>query len=179
MTDETHHDPTKELAALQQALDALTPLDPDGRQRAVTWLAGALGVSSAPAEAPGGFGTPSGSGIPGIDAGPANLGTPRRFMAAKRPTTDVERVTCLAYYLTHARDTPHFKTKELTDLNTEAAGAKISRERIKSSFWLDLFNRDPTRTASGPSVSTRSSMSSDCLRQPRRTTFSSLSSATD
>jgi hypothetical protein len=35
-------------------------------------------------------------------------------------------VTCLAYYLTHARSTQSFKTKELTALNTEAAGGKLS-----------------------------------------------------
>jgi hypothetical protein len=125
--DEERADPAAELKAMQDALAALSPLDEGARQRAVTWLAGTLGVASqagpaiaAPFVAPGG----PGSAPPVADS--TNLGTPREFMAAKRPTTDVERVTCLAYYLTHARSTPHFKTKELTDLNREAAGAKIS-----------------------------------------------------
>jgi hypothetical protein len=52
--------------------------------------------------------------------------TPKAFMAAKQPKTDMERVTCLAYYLTHTRATPKFKTKALTDLNLEAAAGKIS-----------------------------------------------------
>ena len=47
--------------------------------------------------------------------------TPKQFLLEKRPKLEVERVTCLAYYLTHFRDTPEFKTKEITLLNREAA----------------------------------------------------------
>jgi len=50
----------------------------------------------------------------------------KAFMATKKPGTDVERVTCLAYYLTHGKATQHFKTAELTELNVEAAGRSFS-----------------------------------------------------
>ena len=52
--------------------------------------------------------------------------TPKEFMLQKRPSTNVERVACLAYYLTHYRDTPHFKTIDINKLNTEAAQTKLS-----------------------------------------------------
>jgi hypothetical protein len=44
----------------------------------------------------------------------------------KQPRTDVERIACLAYYLTHYRDTPHFANIDLAKLNTEAAQPKFS-----------------------------------------------------
>lgn len=56
----------------------------------------------------------------------AQAGTPKAFLAQKRPATDIERVTCLAWYLDKARSTPSFKTKELTKLNQEAAQPKLS-----------------------------------------------------
>jgi hypothetical protein len=52
--------------------------------------------------------------------------SPKEFMLQKQPKTDVERVACLAYYLTHFRETPYFKTIELSKLNTEAAQPKFS-----------------------------------------------------
>lgn len=52
--------------------------------------------------------------------------TPKQFMLQKKPTTDVERVACLAYYLTHYRDQQYFKTLDLSKLNTEAAQVKFS-----------------------------------------------------
>jgi hypothetical protein len=52
--------------------------------------------------------------------------SPKQFMIDKTPTTDVERVACLAYYLTHYRAMPHFKTKDITDLNVEAAQRRFS-----------------------------------------------------
>ncbi len=51
---------------------------------------------------------------------------PKAFLKDKGPNTDVERVACLAFYLTHFRDTPHFKTQDLSKLNTEAAQPKFS-----------------------------------------------------
>ena len=52
--------------------------------------------------------------------------SPKDFLFQKRPGSDVDRVTCIAYYLTHYRDTPHFKTTEINQLNTEAAQIKLS-----------------------------------------------------
>src|SRR5262249_35372400 len=52
--------------------------------------------------------------------------TPKDFLLDKQPRTDVERIACLAYYLTHYRDTPHFKTLDLAKINTEAAHPKFS-----------------------------------------------------
>jgi len=62
--------------------------------------------------------------VPGQDGG--SLGTAKRFYATKRPQTDVEKVTVLAFYLTYAQNKPHFKTIDLTKANTEAAGPKLS-----------------------------------------------------
>jgi hypothetical protein len=42
----------------------------------------------------------------------------------------VEKVACLAYYLTHYRDTPHFKTLDISKLNTEAALIKLSNPAV-------------------------------------------------
>lgn len=44
----------------------------------------------------------------------------------------MERITCLAYYLTHYRETPHFKTLDLSKLNTEAAQLKFSNAAFAS-----------------------------------------------
>lgn len=52
--------------------------------------------------------------------------TAKQFLLEKAPRTDVERIACLAYYLTHYRQTPHFTTLELAKLNTEAAQPKFS-----------------------------------------------------
>ena len=50
----------------------------------------------------------------------------KEFLYQKQPSTDVERVACLAFYLTHYQDTPHFKTVDISRLNTEAAQIKFS-----------------------------------------------------
>ncbi len=52
--------------------------------------------------------------------------SPKDFMSQKSPQTDVDRVACLAYFLTHYRDTRHFKTTDISLLNTEAAQMKFS-----------------------------------------------------
>ena len=39
--------------------------------------------------------------------------TPKKFMLQKRPSTNIERVACLAYYLTCFRNTPHFKNTDI------------------------------------------------------------------
>jgi hypothetical protein len=56
--------------------------------------------------------------------------SPKEFLRDKHPITDVERVTCLAYYLAHYRDTPHFKTVDISALNTEAAQPKFSNASV-------------------------------------------------
>jgi hypothetical protein len=52
------------------------------------------------------------------------------FLREKQPVTDVERVACLAYYLTHYKDTPHFKTIDISSLNVDAAQPKFSSASV-------------------------------------------------
>lgn len=52
--------------------------------------------------------------------------SPKEFMMEKQPRTDVERVACIGYYLTHYKGTPHFKTLDISKMNTEAAQPKFS-----------------------------------------------------
>lgn len=52
--------------------------------------------------------------------------SPKDFLLEKQPRADVERVACLAHYLAHQRDTPHFKTLDISKLNTEAAQPKFA-----------------------------------------------------
>jgi hypothetical protein len=51
---------------------------------------------------------------------------PKRFLQEKSPQTDVERIAVLAYYLANYRGMEHFKTADLTALNTEAAQRRLS-----------------------------------------------------
>jgi len=65
----------------------------------------------------------------GTLAGDVDGGTnvsPKAFMTEKHPTTDVERIACLAYYLTHYKHVATFKTRELTDQNVAAAQPRLS-----------------------------------------------------
>jgi hypothetical protein len=56
--------------------------------------------------------------------------SPKDFMRDKGCRSDVEKVACLAYYLTHYRDNPHFKTLDISALNTEAAQPKFSNASV-------------------------------------------------
>ena len=86
-----------ELKAMQATLDALSGLDEEEQQRVVEWLASKLGLD---APAPG-----SGMSLPG-GGGPGSAGGAiadiKAFATAKRPYSDVLRLTTLAYHLTHA-----------------------------------------------------------------------------
>jgi hypothetical protein len=116
----------QELEAIKEALAALSPLDQGGRERAVTWIASALGVTTGTPSAAG-F-TPGGNGGPnaGLASQPGLLGSAKQFLAQKAPRSDIERVAVLAYFLTHAKGSVHFKTADISTLNVEAAGPRIS-----------------------------------------------------
>ena len=80
-------------------------------------------VMGGAAVAPSAATRPAGSQLqPQGDAGQS----PKLFLVQKKPSTDVERVACLGYFLAHYRNTQRFKTKDITKLNTEAAQRPFS-----------------------------------------------------
>ena len=52
--------------------------------------------------------------------------SPKEFLLQKRPTSEVQRIACLAFYLAHYREMPHFESGDIRDLNIEAAQQRIS-----------------------------------------------------
>ncbi|HEU5124224.1 MAG TPA: hypothetical protein VFW05_09200 [Verrucomicrobiae bacterium] len=56
--------------------------------------------------------------------------SPKQFLLEKQPANEIERVACLAYYLTHFRNMPEFKTLDISKLNTEAAQPKFSNPSV-------------------------------------------------
>ncbi len=67
--------------------------------------------------------------------------SPKQFLEQKQPRSDTDRVACLAYYLAHFRDTPHFKTIDISKLNTEAAQFKFSNAAlaVNNANWRGLL----------------------------------------
>lgn len=114
------------LDAIKLAIKALESLDEEQQKQAIKTITQLLGHATAGAE---GLGSESNDG--GM-AGTADITkmTAKAFMKAKKPMLDVQRVTCLAYYLTHAKSMPHFKTADITKLNTEAAQPALSNTTV-------------------------------------------------
>ena len=50
----------------------------------------------------------------------------KQFVFDKNPLSDVDRIACLAYYLTHYQNMLEFQTRDVSLLNTEAAQRKFS-----------------------------------------------------
>ena len=108
--------------ALKQMLDIMSSVAPENRLRLIQSLATFFDITEVSSSRIQDAGHKR-SGIPFSEE---KILSPKDFLFQKRPQSDVERVTALAYYLTHYRDTPYFKTLDISKLNTEAAQAKFS-----------------------------------------------------
>ena len=124
----------EELQALQIVISALNKLPQQSRKRIISSVMTFLDLGSSSGAGP----------IPHTSETPISRErsypafsdltslSPKEFMLEKQPRSDVERIACLAYYLTHYRDLPHFKTLDLSKLNTEAAQPKFSNAAYAS-----------------------------------------------
>ena len=121
---------TDEPDVLRAVMDALDQVDVEGRERILRYVSDYFGldVSDGPRPAPSQpsiiVSTSKDDRQPTF-ADRAVL-SPKEFIHEKQPQTGVERVACLAYYLAHYRDTPHFQTIDISKLNTEAAQLKFA-----------------------------------------------------
>lgn len=126
MTEEVES--PSEFSALQTVIGALQPLSPDDRRRIFAAVATFLQIeqanSSTPRPAPSAPESRTGPSYPPF-TGDTSM-SPKEFLLQKQPRSDLERIATLAYYLTHYRETPYFKTLDLSKLNTEAAQPKFS-----------------------------------------------------
>jgi hypothetical protein len=117
----------RELEILNRILGDLHDLDLEGRLRVLQTVSTYYQFSpEVRGRQPVG---PTEEGLPGPFSEDRSI-SPKNFLVQKQPHTDVERVACLAYYLTHYRDTPHFKTLDISKLNTEAAQPKFSNATV-------------------------------------------------
>lgn len=118
-----------ERSILQQIIADLSPLPPEARQRMIETVCTFFGIARARLDNEfASYGQARATSTPPVPFrfSEPEAPTPKQFLREKSPRTDIERVACLAYYLTHYRSTPHFKTKDISDLNTEAAQRRFS-----------------------------------------------------
>ena len=123
MPDDATSEEQRLYSAFQQVIDVLLPLESDLRERTYATVGTFFGyavpqVGLANVSAAGTAGERS---PPDVHIATHEPPSPKDFLLQKQPNTDVERVACLAYYLTHYRSTQHFKTGDIRTLNTEAA----------------------------------------------------------
>lgn len=126
------------FSTVSHIIGQLEPLSESDRQHVLrtvsTWFRIGLPVLAPPIEA----GTANRSSQPAtlIDQPSGDKFSDRpvqsvkEFIFEKDPLTEPERLACLAYYLTHYMETPHFKTIDLSRLNTDAAQRKLSNPAV-------------------------------------------------
>ena len=154
MVTEAPTDERKTYVAVQTIIDAMLEFDQDSRVRMLRTVSTFFGIEStsvpSPTEAPSNVGQRSVPAFSGRD----EL-SPKDFLVQKKPKTDVERVACLAYYLTHYRNIAHFKTMDISKLNTEAAQLKFSNasnsvnNAVKSAFLVPAVRGSKQISAAG------------------------------
>lgn len=119
-------DTFKEVDALAEVLRAVQGLDESQRKWVFVSALSNLGIAiTSSLHVPARSSVSLGSTTNAVGIKPGEEISPKEFLRVKSPQTDVQTVVCLAYYMSHYRGQPHFKTKELTILNLEAAGMKI------------------------------------------------------
>jgi surface protein len=131
MSDDLHPQglldaPPSDFDALQAVVRALQPLSADRQQRILEAVRTFLGIGSShwSAVRESNVATTASTQRPSFSQD--NSLTAKEFLLEKQPRSDVERVATLAYYLTNFRDQSHFKTLDISKLNTEAAQPKFS-----------------------------------------------------
>ena len=120
-----------DFEALSTIVGVLKQLEPDVQRRVLQSVQSFLGLSlqhqvTSHDEKP----LPASRTVAGQGFSLDRTLSPKEFLRDKHPAMDVERVACLAYYLTYYRDTPHFKTIDISALNTEAAQPKFSNTSV-------------------------------------------------
>lgn len=121
-----------EVALVSSILSQLARVDTHTRERILETVATFYGIGFRSHAQPTGQPLAQGpdrSAIPTTFSEDRSI-SPKQFMTEKQPTTDVEKVACLAYYLTHYRNAPHFKTLDISKLNTEAAQIKFTNATV-------------------------------------------------
>ena len=113
-----------EFAALQTVIGALQPLDSEARTRILASVATFL---RAPAQEAAHADSSREAIAGGMDRSvpppysESAVMSPKEFLLEKQPRTDVERIACLAFYLTYYEETPSFRTLDLSKLNMRAS----------------------------------------------------------
>lgn len=117
-------DVSSNRAAVNEILQVLEGLDDEGRMRVLAVVGAYFGVTprAGLTAMPGASPKPA----PNFSESSKQSPSAKQFLLEKQPKTDVERIACLAFYLTHYADQPHFKTLDLTKLNTDAAQPKFT-----------------------------------------------------
>lgn len=130
---------TDDAELLGQIISSLNKLSPDARNRIYRTVGTFFQLEASPSTVPP---TPA-----NLKASPSTTNvrqtpstestfsgdrtpTPKQFLNEKQPRTDVERVACLAFYLTHYRDTSEFTTLDVSKVNTEAAQRKLANATV-------------------------------------------------
>lgn len=106
-----------EAAALTALVSALAPLDQSARIRLLRTISTFFELSGADVYPESSVAQRAASAVESERRGVAQPSfsedrsiSAKAFMIEKRPQQDTERIACLAYYLTHYRDQPTFKT---------------------------------------------------------------------
>lgn len=118
-----------DVEALSTIVAVLKQLEPDAQKRVLSSVQTFLGIGPLARHQSSTAGAVDSPSVTQEFSRDRTL-LPKEFLHDKRPGTDVERVVCLAYYLTHYRNTPHFKTIDISTLNTEAAQPKFSNAAV-------------------------------------------------
>lgn len=117
---------TLEFQALETVIRALTPHTEEARRRIIHSASTFLRLHSVQGESTTQKTVSTAPQTPHRDFSQDRSSSPKQFLLEKKPHTMVERIACLAFYLTHYRDLPHFKNVDLTAINTEAAQPRIT-----------------------------------------------------